>query len=76
MNAVAIHFPFAGREETVYYHLSPVEKYFPVAPGIEVSAEPYAGSWKEDSRLEASIYDGRGKLCSPARKGDLLDTRL
>ena len=60
----------------VYYHPSPVEKYFPVAPGIEVSVEPYTDSRKEDGRLGTALYDGRGKLRSSSRKGDIVDTYL
>jgi hypothetical protein len=76
VNAIAEHFQLTGGEEMVYYHPSPVEKYFPVAPGIEVSVEPYADSRKGDGRLEIAIYNGRGKLSSASRKGDIIDTRL
>ena len=76
VNAIAAHFPFAGREEMVYYHPSPMEKYFPVAPGIEVSVEAYADSRKVDGLLDTALYNGRGKLRSSSRKGDLVDTYL
>ena len=76
VNVIAEIFPFAGGEEMVYYHPSPVEKYFPVAPGIEVSAEPYIDSRKEDRRLDTILYNGRGILNRSSRKGDLVDTYL
>jgi hypothetical protein len=76
VNAIAEHFPFAGGEEMVYYHPSPVEKYFPVAPGIEVSAEAYVDSRKEDIRLDSILYNGRGTLNRSFRKGDLVDTYM
>jgi hypothetical protein len=53
-----------------------VEKYFPVAPGIEVSVEPYADSRNEDRGPGNALYDGRGKLASAFRKGSILDTCL
>jgi hypothetical protein len=74
VNVIAEIFPFAGGEEMVYYHPSPVEKYFPVAPGIEVSAEPYIDSRKEDKPLDTILYNGRGILNRSSRKGDLVDT--
>ena len=76
VNAIAAHFPFAGGEEMVYYHPSPVEKYFPVAPGIEVSVEPYTDSRKEDGGLGTALYNGRGKLTSASQKGAIVDTCL
>jgi hypothetical protein len=76
VNAITAHFPFAGGEEMVYYHPSPVEKYFPVAPGIEVSVEPYADSRKQEGGLGTALYDGRGKLSSASQKGRIVDTCL
>ena len=76
VNAIAVHFPFAGGEEMVYYHPSPVEKYFPVAPGIEVSVQSYSGFRNEDGSFETGVYDRRGKFSVASRKGDLVDTYL
>jgi hypothetical protein len=76
VNALAAHFPFAGAEEMVYYYPSPVERYFPVAPGIEVSMEPYTDSRDEDRGSGNALYDGRGKLASAFRKGSIVDTCL
>jgi len=76
VNAIAAHFPFAGGEEMVYYHPSPVEKYFRVAPGIEVSVKPYTDSRKEDGGSGTALYDGRGKLTSSSQKGAIVDTCL
>ncbi len=76
VNAIAIRFPLAGGEEMVYYHPSPVERYYPIAPGIEVSAEPYTDFRNADGRLETGVYNRRGKLNRASPKGNLVDTTL
>ncbi len=76
VNAIAAYFPFGGEEEMAYYHPSPVEKYFPVSPGIEVSVEAYTDSREEDGGLGTALYDGRGKLTSSSQKGAIVDTCL
>ncbi len=76
VNAIAAHFPLAGGEEMIFYHPSPMEKYFPVAPGIEVSVESYGDSRKGDGNSGTSLYDGRGRLRSEFPKGNIVDTYL
>ena len=80
VSAVAAYFPFGGDEGLVYYHSSPVERYFPVAPGIEVSAGRNGHSLTDSlyggREIGTSLYNNRGKLSSVSQKGSIIDTRL
>jgi hypothetical protein len=76
VNAISAQFPFPHGQGLVLYHRSPVEKYFPVAPGIEVSAGPFAGGGRAEQNQEIQVYNRRGRLISAGRKGGLIDTRL
>jgi hypothetical protein len=76
VHAVSASFPFPGGENLVFYHPSPVEKYVPVAPGIEVSIEPYADIQRGERRGDSPVYDRRGRLVTAKRKGDLVDSYL
>ncbi len=76
VHAVSASFPFPGGEGLVFYHPSPVEKYVPVAPGIEVSIEPCADVQSGDLRANYPVYDRWGKLVTAKRKGDLVDSYL
>ena len=76
VHAISANFPFPGREGMVLYHPLPVEKYVPVAPGIEVSIDPYTDIRSGERGSDSPGYNGRGKLVSAKRKGDLVDTYL
>ncbi len=76
VHAISASFPFPGGEGLVFYHPSPVEKYVPVAPGIEVSIEPCADIHSADLRADYPLYDRRGRLVAAKRKGDLVDSYL
>ena len=73
VNAVSASFPFNGAQILVLYQPSPMERYFPVAPGIEVSVEPHEEPRWEGGQ-EASVYNRQGKLNSSKKKGVLIDT--
>ena len=76
VHAISASFPFPGGEGLVFYHPSPVEKYVPVAPGIEVSVEPYADIQSAERKADSPVYDRRGRLVTAKRKGDLVDSYL
>ena len=76
VHAISANFPFTSREGVVLYHPLPVEKYVPVAPGIEVSTEPYEDMRSGEQRPDSPVYNRRGKLITAKRKGDLVDTYL
>jgi hypothetical protein len=69
VHAIAAQFPFTGGGTLALYHPSPVERFFPVAPGIEVSVEP-GGVFMGTSDPESFVYNRRGRMISP-QKGDL-----
>ncbi len=73
VHALAPQFPFTGGGTLAAYRPSGVERYFAVAPGIEVSVEP-----GEDlgfgGEAEGSVYDRQGRLSSPQRKGIWIDS--
>ena len=73
-HAISAHFPFNGGETLVLYQPSPMERYFPVAPGIEVSVEPHEESrWERERDQEGSVYNRQGRLNHPPKKGVLVD---
>jgi hypothetical protein len=76
VHAISANFPFAGREGMVLYHPLPAEKYVPVAPGIEVSIDPYTDIRSGERGSDSPVYNRRGKLIRAKRKGDLVDTYL
>lgn len=71
--ALSPPFPFVSREGLIPYHASAIEKYFPVAPGIEVSVQRIDLS---EAGEEFLSYDARGHLSSPMKKGVMVDTHL
>ena len=75
-HAISASFPLTSAQGMILYHPLPVEKYVPVAPGIEVSTEPYADIRSGERRSDSSVYNRRGKLIAAKRKGDLVDTYL
>jgi hypothetical protein len=76
VHAISANFPFTGGIDLVLYHPSPVEKYFPVAPGIEVSIEPYADTRSGERTPDSPLYNRQANLITARRKGDLVDTYL
>jgi len=76
VHAVSANFPFTSSEGMVIYHPFRVEKYVPVAPGIEVSTEPYDDIRSGEQRPDSPVYNRRGKLIAAKSKGDLVDTYL
>jgi hypothetical protein len=76
VHAISANFPFTSGIDLVLYHPLPLEKYFPVAPGIEVSIEPYADTRSGERKPDSSVYNRQGKLTTAKRKGDLVDTYL
>jgi hypothetical protein len=76
VHAISANFPFAGTEGIVLYHPLAVEKYVPVAPGIEVSIGPYTDIRSGERGSDSPVYNRRGKLIRAKRKGDLVDTYL
>jgi len=76
VHAISASFPFPSAQGMLLYHPLPVEKYVPVAPGIEVSTGPYADIRSGEQRSDSSVYNRRGKLIAAKRKGDLVDTYL
>ncbi len=73
VHAIAAQFPFTGGGTLVPYQSSRVERYFRVAPGIEVSVEPVEGP-KWGGELEPAVYDRRGRMRSSLNKGTWIDT--
>jgi hypothetical protein len=76
VHAISASFPFTSGIDLVLYHPLPLEKYFPVAPGIEVSIEPYADTRSGERKPNSPVYNRGGKLITAKRKGDLVDTYL
>lgn len=76
VHAISASFPFTSAQGMLLYHPLPVEKYVPVAPGIEVSTEPYADIRSGERRSDSSVYNRRGKLMAAKRKGALVDMYL
>jgi hypothetical protein len=76
VHALAAHYPFTNGEGLVLYHPSPVEDYFAVAPGIEVSVEAYENPSTRESTHDSSIYDQKGKMIRPTEKGHFIDSIL
>ncbi len=75
VNAISASFPFNGAETLLLYQPSPRERYFPVAPGIEVSIESYEEPrWGGETSQETSVYNRQGKLNFSKKKGVLIDT--
>jgi len=76
VNALAAHFPLAAGGDLIYYHASPVERYVPVAPGIEVSVEPSGDFGGGDAHPDPGLYNRRGRIQPASRKGGILDAYL
>ena len=78
VQAIVAQFPiFTGGESLALYKPSPEERYFPLAPGIEVSVQAYAGgSWQEEREPELSVYNRKGQISFSKKKGVLVDTTL
>ncbi len=72
VQAIAAPFPFIGSGTLAPYYPSAVERYLPVAPGIEVSVEPAGDLMAGDP--ESSVYNRRGRMISSHRKGSCIDT--
>jgi len=74
VHAISANFPFTGGETLVLYQPSPMERYFPVAPGIEVSVEPQKNpGWGRERDKKCSFYNRQGQLNHPQEKGALVD---
>lgn len=76
VHALAAHYPFANAEGFALYHPSPVEDYFAVAPGIEVSVEPYDHASTREENHDLSIYNRLGRMIPVERKGHFIDSTL
>ena len=77
VNAISASFPFNGAETLLLYQPSPRERYFPVAPGIEVSVESHdEPRWGRELGLETSGYNRQGKLNFSKKKGVFIDTLM
>ncbi len=74
--ALSPPFPFRSQGGLPLYHATLVEKYLPVAPGIEVSVQRIELLQGGECTQEFLFYDRRGHLSSPERKGAMIDTRL
>ncbi len=72
VNALAPQFPFTQRESLVPYHPAPLERYYPIAPGIEVSVAPLEDIDPGSSR-SCGLYDRRGRVIHSSEKGLLID---
>ena len=59
VHALAAHYPFTNGEGLVLYHPSPMASFFSVAPGIEVSVEPYDPILTKEESHHSSIYNQR-----------------
>ncbi len=78
VQAIVARFPiFTGGESLALYNPSPEERYFPLAPGIEVSFRAYeGGSRQEEREPELSVYNRNGQISLSQKKGLLVDTTL
>ena len=77
VHAISAQFPFMSGESLVLYQPSPMERYLPVAPGIEVSVEPQDEvRWDQERGQESSVYNRQGQMNRPKKKGALVDTLL
>jgi len=76
VHALAAHYPFTNGEGLLLYHPSPLENFFAVAPGIEVSVEPYENPSAIESSLDLSLYNHKGKMIRPPEKGHFIDSIL
>ena len=77
VHAISARFPFMGGESVVLYESSPMERYFPVTPGIEVSVGPLdEREWGQETGQESSTYNRRGQMSYPRRSGVLVDMLL
>ena len=77
INAISANFPFTGGGTLVLYQPSPMERYFPVAPGIEVSVEPQEDPrWENERDQKCSVYNRLGQLKHPQEKGALVDVLM
>jgi hypothetical protein len=74
VHSIAARFPFTGGGTLAPYHPSAVERYRPIAPGIEISVEP--GDMIYENNAEPSLYNRRGRMVSAHRKGTCLDAYL
>ncbi len=77
VHAISAQFPLMGGETLVLYQRSPMERYLPVARGLEVSVEPQDEvRWECERGQESSIYNRQGQMSSPAKKGVLVNILL
>jgi len=77
VHAISAQFPFMSGESLVLYQPSPMERYLPVAPGIEVSVEPQDEvRWELEKGQESSVYNRQAQMNHPKKKGALVDTLL
>jgi hypothetical protein len=76
VHALAPHYPFTNGEGFILYHPSPREDYFAVAPGIEVSFEPYESTSTNEERRDSTLYNQRGKMIRCKEKGRFIDSVL
>jgi hypothetical protein len=76
VHALAAHYPFTNGEALLLYHPSPAENYFAVAPGIEVSVEPYDHKWTREDSNDLSVYNRQGKMIQVEKKGHFIDSTL
>ncbi|HSR10307.1 MAG TPA: hypothetical protein VLS90_02605 [Thermodesulfobacteriota bacterium] len=75
VHALAAQFPFTHRESLVPYHPAPLERYLPIAPGIEVSVAPVEDVGPGSSR-SCGLYDRRGRVIHSSEKGLLINTLI
>ncbi len=73
VQAISARFPFAPGGNLVLYQPAPLEKYFPVAPGIEVSVESIE-EYDSGNGRHLLFYDRRGRMINRPEKGVLVDT--
>ena len=76
VHALAAHFPFTNGEGLALSHPSPVENYFAVAPGIEVSVEPYDHMPTRQDSHDSSVYNRLGRMVQVKKKGHFIDSTL
>jgi hypothetical protein len=76
VHALAAHYPFTNGERLVLYHPSPVENYFAVAPGIEVSVEPYDHTSARGGSHDSPVYDRHARMIRVQKKGHFIDSTL
>ena len=74
VHAVSANFPFTGTEGMILYHPLRVERYVPVAPGIEVSIVSYDDIRSGEHGPDSPVYNRRGALIRAKTKGDIVDT--